>query len=304
MAPEQTLGKTLDRRADVFAMGTVLYQLVAGKHPFRGESDAETIQNIVLKDVPPPSRVSSRPISGALEAVILRALERDPARRWATAADLAAALESAHPPDAPRAGATAVAAFVNEVLGDRLRARREALRQAQAIVDGEATPRSAPGELAVVPGEVSARWEIPASTRDSLVTAPDRVARERTATGVVRARAAGPWRAATFALAALLVGLVVVVFAFGGPRTGGTTADSATNSTLPTASVAAPVPSPEPPPAVTATPAPEPQTPSTASASPVSAPAPRPPQPSRAPRPKTTATGTPRFAPPVPSPGF
>ena len=92
MSPEQCRGQALDRRSDVFALGVLLYELTTGDRPFRAASDFETLSAIVAGryDAPTEER-PGYPV--ALEAVVRRALETDPDRRFPDAAALGAALE-------------------------------------------------------------------------------------------------------------------------------------------------------------------------------------------------------------------
>lgn len=91
MGPEQVRGKPLDKRADVFALGVILYELTTGRRLFRG-SDVEIMTAIVERDVAPPSRlVPDYPAE--LEQIVLHALQRDRAKRTASAAHLALALD-------------------------------------------------------------------------------------------------------------------------------------------------------------------------------------------------------------------
>ncbi|HEV7559761.1 MAG TPA: serine/threonine-protein kinase, partial [Kofleriaceae bacterium] len=93
MSPEQCRGKVaLDRRSDVFSVGTILYELTTGALPFTDETDYGVLNQLVNLDVPPPSKlVPSYP--PALEKIVLRALARNPNERFATALELQSALE-------------------------------------------------------------------------------------------------------------------------------------------------------------------------------------------------------------------
>ncbi|HOU91019.1 MAG TPA: serine/threonine-protein kinase, partial [Polyangiaceae bacterium] len=94
MAPEQVKGGDIDRRVDVFALGIVLYALTTGKHPLRRESEAATMYSICS---PEPVVAPSKIIQGyplPLEKVVLQALAKDPAKRFATANDLLRALDA------------------------------------------------------------------------------------------------------------------------------------------------------------------------------------------------------------------
>ena len=134
MSPEQALGQPVDRRTDLFALGIVLYQLTTGRHPFKGESDVGTLRNILDQPCPPPSsHVPSYPKT--LEAVVLKALEKDPNRRFQSCAEFEAALDRVMPPTAPRVRPADVGRFVREVVGERGERRRDALKAAVKLAD-------------------------------------------------------------------------------------------------------------------------------------------------------------------------
>jgi serine/threonine protein kinase len=92
MSPEQLRGEDVDFRADVFAFGVLMYELTTGVHPFAGSSSASTIVNVL--ESRPPDIVSLQPSSPpALDAIVLRCLEKDPAGRFGATRDLVRALE-------------------------------------------------------------------------------------------------------------------------------------------------------------------------------------------------------------------
>jgi eukaryotic-like serine/threonine-protein kinase len=90
VAPEYLVGR-LDRRADLFALGVVAHELLAGRRLFSGKNDLDTLTRIRELRVAPPSRW--RPgVPADLDAIVMRALERAPEQRWQTAAEMRAAL--------------------------------------------------------------------------------------------------------------------------------------------------------------------------------------------------------------------
>ncbi len=92
MAPEQLREEAADERADLFAIGAILYEMVTGRNPFRGKSGAETVA-AVLQKTPAAIGDAAEGLPG-LERLILHCLDKDPAGRFQTATDLIFALES------------------------------------------------------------------------------------------------------------------------------------------------------------------------------------------------------------------
>jgi len=93
LSPEQLQGERADHRADIFGLGVVLYEALAGRAPFRRDSAAETMAAIV-RDDPPPLNGQGRRVPPVVESVVRRCLEKRPEERFQSAHDLALALES------------------------------------------------------------------------------------------------------------------------------------------------------------------------------------------------------------------
>ena len=93
LAPEQAQGKTVDRRADVFALGITLWELTTGQRLFKAESDIATVQRVLTTDAPDPTTVV-KGYPPELAKVVMRALSRDVDKRFQSARELQAALDA------------------------------------------------------------------------------------------------------------------------------------------------------------------------------------------------------------------
>jgi len=91
MSPEQVLGQGLEPSTDIFSLGVVLYELVAGQRPFLGRTVGETMNNIV-NQAPVALGLNQPVFSPRLEEIIFKCLEKDPAKRYKSAGELAADL--------------------------------------------------------------------------------------------------------------------------------------------------------------------------------------------------------------------
>jgi serine/threonine-protein kinase len=91
LSPEQAAGRPLDARSDLYAAGLVLYRMVAGRRPFEGTGE-ELIAATLKKRPAPPSHFSAEPIPPELDHAVLKALAKDPDRRFQTAREFATAL--------------------------------------------------------------------------------------------------------------------------------------------------------------------------------------------------------------------
>jgi serine/threonine-protein kinase len=129
MAPEQTQAEDVDRRADVFSVGVVLWEGLAQRRLFKRRSDAEVLRALLTEPIPLLDEVEPG-MPPALVACVARALARDPARRFQTAAALADAIEQAEAEAGPEGIATVreVEAYMRRHFGGAFTFRRDEVR--------------------------------------------------------------------------------------------------------------------------------------------------------------------------------
>ncbi len=136
MSPEQCLGSPLDRRADLFAAGIVLWESLTRRDLFDGDEAAVIIRQVLEKSIPPPSTLA-KGLPPAVDAVAMRALARDPSERFQTAREMAVALEEALPHSSPRV----VGEFVERAAKDRLSTRASLVDELVSMPDAELESR-------------------------------------------------------------------------------------------------------------------------------------------------------------------
>jgi serine/threonine protein kinase len=168
MSPEQLRGEKIDRRTDVFAMGILLYMMTTGKHPFRGDDQAQTIARISSDE---PAILPSVLVPGypaGLEACVMQALAKDSAKRYPSANDMLLGLTRALPSAMRESTDEEVSEFIRRLLPDRLERQKQAIKQALEQADRREMSRSAP------------QLHLPESTTDEAATVLEGIGREMT----------------------------------------------------------------------------------------------------------------------------
>jgi serine/threonine-protein kinase len=168
MAPEQAMGKPIDRRADVWACGVMLYQLLSGKVPYDAENQIATL-HLLIKGMPPT------PLKGVPEEVaelVYTALAYVPDGRFATADEMHRAVESVLVARCGAVTATDVASYVGEQLSARIEKRKKTIER--AIRAAEERSQIADEFERAVPTESSLR-SVPDLKTPSLFTAETRI---------------------------------------------------------------------------------------------------------------------------------
>lgn len=143
MAPEQLTRKAIDRRCDIFAMGIVLWEALTSKRLFAGDDAASTLYAVMNEPIRPPSTMVQG-IPSAVDAVVLKALERDPDKRWRTAEEMALALEAAVPPAPTRHAGK----WVEELAAEALKIRADIVKTIDGAASGPGWMRDDTGTVA------------------------------------------------------------------------------------------------------------------------------------------------------------
>jgi len=142
MAPEQLRGRPLTPSTDVFAASIVLWESLVGRRLFLDETEAQTLSNVMTMPIEPPSAFVPS-LAPELDAVVLRGLERDPARRFATAREMALALELAVTPASTAEVGAWVEGLAHEALASRAAAFMEVESSSGLAAEKESDARPA-----------------------------------------------------------------------------------------------------------------------------------------------------------------
>ncbi|MEO7669241.1 MAG: serine/threonine-protein kinase, partial [Polyangia bacterium] len=134
MSPEQCRGEALDRRSDVFALGTLLYEMTTGHPPFSADSEYDLLTQIVSRDAPAPRRPGEI-YPAALETIVMKALRRDRNDRYASTQELQLDLESFARERRLVVSPVALAGYLESLFGAQVTEWREALASGKSLVD-------------------------------------------------------------------------------------------------------------------------------------------------------------------------
>ena len=240
LAPEQMSGDVIDERADVYALGVILHEMLTGQQPTGGTTPSEIVARRLRSDPRPPARLVA--IAPVMNALVLRALARDPARRFRRAADLRDALLQVRRPAAPvRAGPWVVRLRLPSVapLVAALAVLTASIRDAANRVDRVAALRDA---LPTIRLPAPPRMPVVAMPRPSLAPVAAGVASWRARHGAPQRRSAAP----LMALLALVAAFIGGTLAFAARPTEVRPLAVATSAPAPTAAMLANTSSPAP----------------------------------------------------------
>ncbi len=161
MSPEQSSGKPLDPRSDLFNTGIVLYELLLGQRCFAGSTDFSTLALMRQADVTPPTQINSG-IPKKLEDICLRALARDPKERFQSAQDFEEALSQYAKTTGRAAGAPELSQFMHGLFSEE----SEAIDRSQTGILSLSSVKSRPGPSAPRPSVPRTRSSISKQTLD------------------------------------------------------------------------------------------------------------------------------------------
>src|SRR5262249_47529902 len=148
MAPEQASTGTSDKRSDLFSMGIILWECVTGRRLFRADNTAATLTKLLHEEIALPSAID--PSLAPLDAVLHRALDRDPARRFQTAEEFVEAIERAAPAIGGLASRRTMSKAVKHYAAERIARDRKRIDAARRAIAG-GTPIAGDGVLDLNP---------------------------------------------------------------------------------------------------------------------------------------------------------
>ncbi|MCB9728629.1 MAG: serine/threonine protein kinase [Deltaproteobacteria bacterium] len=140
MSPEQARGKALDGRSDLFALGIMLWEMLTHKRLFLGDSDFETLSNVLKADVPPPSSVNPE-VPKELDAIVLKALAKDRDHRHASVEDFGRELTRWFYSNVQDLESVSLKPYLHEIFREDIeRLRTEYTEERQMTIDVGSSP--------------------------------------------------------------------------------------------------------------------------------------------------------------------
>jgi TonB family protein len=171
MSPEQAWGKPIDKRSDLFSLGVVLYELLTEQKLFRGDSDLTVLEQVRAAAVTAPSAVNPD-VPKALDAIVLRALAREPEERYANASDMLRDLEQVLYSYSPAPGSADLAIFLHRLQAEEAAVAEQKTREAARAVPEAEVEKPRRAKAAPVARRTSTATRIPAAAAPQASSAP------------------------------------------------------------------------------------------------------------------------------------
>lgn len=166
MSPEQLRGEKLDRRADIFALGVVLYMITTNDHPFPGQSEGERLTKILTGDFIHPQK-NNPDIDDEMTAIILKALAHDVNQRYATAAEMGDALTLYAKKHGVARGAADLAELMDKLFKKDLERHNQRIREHRKLMGEQPGVIPLPNESFEGPSSPSYKYSNPPHGRTS-----------------------------------------------------------------------------------------------------------------------------------------
>jgi TonB family protein len=197
MAPEQAWGRNIDRRSDIFALATVLFEMLTGRKLFMGDNELSILEQVREAKVQPPSLYNDE-VTPEIDKIVLKALQKDPANRYQTAGEMARDLDAILYSFRPTPTSADLAIYMHRLSGDEPASApelppfeaEETVRDvpspvfaapviaSAAAVAAAASPVFTPPPPAVMPSPMMASAPAPAAAAPSYGEVPERVERK------------------------------------------------------------------------------------------------------------------------------
>jgi eukaryotic-like serine/threonine-protein kinase len=158
MAPEKLRGGRGDRRSDIWSLGCVLWEALTLRRLFKGGNDADTMKQVLEAPMLPPSKVNGD-VPREFDAIVMKALERDPAKRYATAKAMAVDLEEVLRKGGYSGRNDAIAKYMLATFGEHITARKKLLQEVSSKGRASADVLEAAFAEPLTPAHINASGE-------------------------------------------------------------------------------------------------------------------------------------------------